>query len=66
MAVSAVSTVVVFAAVEPLELGLTGVWVGLSLLMMGRLTTLVWRYQQLDGPLPPVLLADAEESDNED
>lgn len=66
MAVSAVSTVVVFAAVEPLELGLTGVWVGLSLLMMGRLTTLVWRYQQLDGPLPPVRGAEADKIDSED
>lgn len=60
---AAVSTVAVFGAVEPLELGLEGVWAGLSLLMMGRLITLVWRYQQLDGPLPPGL---PETSENDD
>jgi len=66
MVVSVTAGVAVLSAVEPLELGLEGVWAGLALLMTGRLVTLVWRYQQLDGPLPPLLAADADESDNEE
>ena len=30
-----------------------GVWLGLSLLMLGRLATLVWRYNTPGGPVPP-------------
>ncbi len=52
MALSAAGTLVVFSLVEPLDLGLGGVWAGLALLQLGRLVTLAWRYQQLDGPLP--------------
>lgn len=39
--------------VEPLELGLPGVWYALGLLMVSRLGTMMWRYQSEDGPLPP-------------
>ena len=39
--------------VEPLELGLPGVWYALGLLMTSRLATMVWRYQSATGPLPP-------------
>lgn len=39
--------------VEPLELGLPGVWYALGLLMVSRLGTMLWRYQSEDGPLPP-------------
>ena len=52
MALSAAGTLVVFSLVEPLDLGLGGVWAGLALLQLGRLVTLAWRYQQTDGPLP--------------
>ena len=65
MVLVAVSTVAVFSAVEPLDLGLTGVWAGLSILMLARLTTLVWRYQQLDGPLPPAYDVDLDDIDDE-
>ena len=58
MAVSAASTLVVFALVEPLDLGLHGVWAGLAMLQLGRLATLAWRYQSADGPLPPLYLSD--------
>ena len=58
---SAASTLVVFSLVEPLDLGLHGVWAGLALLQLGRLATLAWRYQSADGPLPP--LAPADEAD---
>ena len=39
--------------VEPLGLGLEGVWCALALLMVSRLGTMVWRYQSEQGPLPP-------------
>ena len=41
------------AAVEPLELGLNGVWYALAALMMLRMGTLVWRYQSPQGPFSP-------------
>jgi hypothetical protein len=39
--------------VEPLELGLPGVWYAMGLLMVSRLGTMMWRYQSESGPLPP-------------
>lgn len=39
--------------VEPLELGLPGVWYAMGLLMVSRLGTMMWRYQSEAGPLPP-------------
>jgi hypothetical protein len=39
--------------VEPLGLGLPGVWGALGLLMASRLATMAWRYQSEAGPLPP-------------
>lgn len=39
--------------VEPLGLGLPGVWYAMGLLMVSRLGTMMWRYQSEDGPLPP-------------
>jgi putative MATE family efflux protein len=41
------------AAVEPLDLGLRGVWYALAALMMLRMGTLVWRYQSPQGPFSP-------------
>jgi hypothetical protein len=54
MVIASASTVVLLLLVEPLDLGLEGVWAALAVLMLGRLTTLTWRYQALDGPLPPL------------
>jgi MATE family multidrug resistance protein len=53
MVVAAASAVGLLMGVEPMELGLTGVWGALAVLMTGRLATLVWRYQSPNGPLPP-------------
>ncbi|KAL4425326.1 hypothetical protein ABPG75_009342 [Micractinium tetrahymenae] len=39
--------------VEPLGLGLPGVWYAMGLLMVSRLGTMMWRYQSESGPLPP-------------
>ena len=55
---SAASTLVVFSLVEPLDLGLRGVWAGLALLQLGRLATLAWRYQDPNGPLPQFTASD--------
>ena len=44
-------------SLQPLGLGLWGVWVGLVGLMVGRCASLAWRYWALDGPLPPALPA---------
>ena len=54
---SAAGTLVVFSLVEPLDLGIGGVWAGLALLQVGRLVTLAWRYQQPGGPLPMLALS---------
>ena len=40
--------------VDSLGWGLPGIWAALSLLMVGRLATLTWRYQLRSGPLPPL------------
>jgi putative MATE family efflux protein len=53
MVIAAASAVGLLMGVEPMELGLTGVWGALAVLMTGRLATLVWRYQSPNGPLPP-------------
>ena len=53
MVVAAGTAVCLLLGVEPLELGLPGVWYALGLLMVSRLATMVWRYQSEDGPLPP-------------
>ncbi|KAK9823864.1 hypothetical protein WJX72_006021 [[Myrmecia] bisecta] len=52
MVLAAASTLVLLLVVEPLDLGLEGVWTALAVLMVGRLTTLGWRYQAVNGPLP--------------
>jgi hypothetical protein len=39
--------------VEPSGSGLQGVWASLIFLMVGRLATLGWRFQDSKGPLPP-------------
>lgn len=53
MVIAAATAVGLLMGVEPMELGLTGVWGALAVLMAGRLATLVWRYQSPNGPLPP-------------
>ena len=53
MVVAAAAAVGLLFSVEPMELGLVGVWGALATLMTGRLATLVWRYQDPQGPLPP-------------
>lgn len=53
MIVAAATAVALLVGVEPLNLGLQGVWGGLAILMTSRLLTLLWRYQAADGPLPP-------------
>lgn len=50
MTLAAGSAVVFLAAVEPLDLGLQGVWYALAALMILRMSTLVWRYQSRRGP----------------
>ncbi len=52
MGISAAATVAVLLAAEPLDTGLRGVWQGLAFLSLMRLSTLLWRYQSADGPLP--------------
>eukprot|EP00798_Chlamydomonas_sp_ICE-L_P016327 gene16328-22517_t len=54
MALASSSTAVLLLAIEPLGLGLEGVWEALAVLMVGRVTTLTYRYQMADGPLPPL------------
>lgn len=51
--VAAATAVGLLLSVEPLGLGLEGVWGALALLMVSRLATLAWRYQSPSGPLPP-------------
>lgn len=53
MTLAAGSAVVFLAAVEPLDLGLKGVWYALAALMTLRMGTLVWRYQSSSGPFSP-------------
>lgn len=53
MVVAAGTAVALLLGVEPLELGLPGVWYAMGLLMISRLGTMLWRYQSEDGPLPP-------------
>lgn len=53
MVLAAGTAVLLLLGVEPLELGLQGVWYALGLLMVSRLGTMIWRYQSEDGPLPP-------------
>lgn len=65
MVVAAASAVGLLVGVEPMELGLTGVWGALALLMAGRLVTLVWRYQSPKGPLPPYILSAGEQEEDE-
>lgn len=50
MSLAAGCVVSFLAAVEPLDLGLPGVWEALAGLMLLRMATLVWRYQSNDGP----------------
>ena len=50
MSLAAGCVVALLAAVEPLDLGLPGVWYALAGLMLLRMTTLVWRYQSSSGP----------------
>ncbi|KAG1676823.1 hypothetical protein FOA52_010332 [Chlamydomonas sp. UWO 241] len=53
MVLASAGTVAGLLAVEPLGLGLNGVWAMCSLLMAMRLLTLGVRYASEDGPLPP-------------
>ncbi|PRW33758.1 MATE efflux family [Chlorella sorokiniana] len=53
MVVAAGTAVALLLGVEPLGLGLPGVWYAMGLLMLSRLATMMWRYQSEDGPLPP-------------
>ena len=53
MVVAAGTGSALLVGVEPLELGLPGVWYALGLLMTSRLATMIWRYQSATGPLPP-------------
>ena len=55
MTVAAGSAIALLAAVEPLDLGLEGVWYALAALMTFRLSTLLWRYYSPDGPLAPAI-----------
>ena len=50
MSLAAGCVVVFLAAVEPLDLGLPGVWYALAGLMLLRMMTLVWRFESNDGP----------------
>lgn len=54
MVVAAATAVGLLLGVEPLGLGLEGVWGAMALLMVSRLGTLAWRYQDPSGPLPPL------------
>jgi len=51
MLISCAATVVILEEVGPYDLGLWGVWVGLAVLMGGRLATLAYRYYAPSGPL---------------
>lgn len=53
MVVAAGTAVGLLLGVEPLGLGLPGVWYAMGILMVSRLGTMLWRYQSEDGPLPP-------------
>jgi hypothetical protein len=53
MAISAATATGLLQGVQPLGLGLEGVWGAMAMLMVSRLATLVWRYQDPSGPLPP-------------
>ncbi len=50
MSLAAGCVVVFLAAVEPLDLGLPGVWYALAGLMLLRMMTLVWRFESKSGP----------------
>ncbi|GAB4812989.1 hypothetical protein N2152v2_000035 [Parachlorella kessleri] len=53
MVVAAATAVGLLLGVEPLGLGLEGVWGAMAVLMVSRMATLAWRYQDPSGPLPP-------------
>lgn len=53
MVLAAATAAGLLLGVEPLGLGLPGVWGALGVLMASRLATLLWRYQSPGGPLPP-------------
>ena len=59
MVVAAATAAGLLLGVEPLGLGLEGVWGAMALLMLSRLGTLWWRYQDPSGPLPPPSAAPA-------
>ena len=50
MSLAAGCVVAFLAAVEPMDLGLPGVWYALAGLMLLRMATLVWRYESKNGP----------------
>ena len=50
MSLAAGCVVAFLAAVEPMDLGLPGVWYALAGLMLLRMATLVWRYESKSGP----------------
>jgi putative MATE family efflux protein len=50
MSLAAGCVLAFLTAVEPLDLGLPGVWYALAGLMVLRMATLVWRYESKDGP----------------
>jgi hypothetical protein len=52
--VGAVTAGGLLVGVEPLDLGLTGVWGALVLLNLSRVATLSWRFQSAGGPVPPL------------
>lgn len=53
MLAAAGTAVPLLLLVEPLKLGLTGVWGSLAVLMASRLALLTWRYNSSKGPLRP-------------
>jgi MATE family multidrug resistance protein len=53
MGVAAATAAALLLGVEPMDLGLQGIWGALAILMGSRLITLMWRFQSQDGPLPP-------------
>jgi hypothetical protein len=60
MLVASGSAAALLLAVEPLNLGLSGVWGAQALLMVGRLVTLGHRYMSPQGPLPPGKISNAQ------
>eukprot|EP00898_Chlorokybus_atmophyticus_P003944 jgi/Chlat1/4550/Chrsp29S04457 len=54
MVAATAGTASALALVEPLDLGLAGVWSALVVLMLGRAGTLAFRYTARDGPLGPM------------